>query len=164
MNMKKNLFVFCLFFLITQVYAQNIEKVTIKDVVHFIDTTQQPAIINFWATWCTPCVHELSYFENEIKAVAGNSVKVILISVDYADDYPKTIAKFVQQHGYNATIWWLNETNAADFCPKIDRSWNGNIPATLMVNPITKYRKFYNRQLTAPQVPLAVQEMLNKPH
>ncbi|MFZ5978744.1 MAG: redoxin domain-containing protein [Hydrotalea flava] len=162
--MKKIFFVFYLFLVIRQLHAQNIEKVKINDVVHYIDTTTQPVIINFWATWCTPCIHELNYFENEIKAVAGNRVKIILISVDYADDYPKTIAKFVKQHGYSATIWWLNETNAADFCPKIDRTWNGNIPATLMMNPITKYRQFYNRQLTAPQIPLAVQEMLNGGH
>jgi thiol-disulfide isomerase/thioredoxin len=158
--MKKIILIFILSLFHIMVQAQPIEKVKIKDVLHYIDTTQQPVIINFWATWCTPCVHELSYFEREIKSVAGNKVKIILISVDYADDYPKTIAKFVQQHGYTATIWWLNETNAADFCPKIDRNWNGNIPATLMFNPITKFRKFYNRQLTALQVPMAVEEML----
>jgi thiol-disulfide isomerase/thioredoxin len=159
--MKISMLVIALFFSVCIVQAQNIRKVKIKEVLHYIDTTQKPVVINFWATWCAPCVHELAYFEKEIQKAAGDKVQILLVSVDSADDYPKTIEKFIQEHGYTSTVWWLNETNAADFCPKIDKTWNGNIPATLMYNPSTHYRKFYNRQLTAPQIPEAVEQLLS---
>jgi hypothetical protein len=42
---------------------------------------------------------------------------------------------------------WLDETNADLFCPVVDPSWSGAIPASLFVNNATHYRKFFEDQL-----------------
>ncbi|MDE3144612.1 MAG: TlpA family protein disulfide reductase, partial [Bacteroidota bacterium] len=140
--------------------AQQIKKVKIDDVLKMIDTTASPLVINFWASWCKPCVHEIPWFEKTMEAFKTKGVKLILVSVDYKDDYPKWLTKFVNEQHYQSTIFWLDETDANMFCPKIDRSWEGTIPVTLMVNNKKHYRQFYDQQLPEPRLKLELQKLI----
>lgn len=151
-----------LFFLIMTniISAQQIKKVKIDDVLKMIDTTASPLVINFWASWCKPCVHEIPWFEKTIEPFKTKGVKLILVSVDYKEDYPKRLTKFVNEQNYQSTIFWLDETDANMFCPKIDRSWEGTIPVTLMVNNKKHYRQFYDQQLPEPRLKLELQKLI----
>jgi thiol-disulfide isomerase/thioredoxin len=132
-------------------YKKLVPKVKMDDVVKMIDTSTTPLIVNFWATWCGPCVHELAYFEKRIAELKDKNIKLVLVSLDFKSDYPTTIAKFVKEKGYTCEVMWLNETDANSFCPKIDKRWEGTIPATIMINNAKKYRQFYGYQLTEPK-------------
>ncbi|OIR14352.1 thiol-disulfide oxidoreductase ResA [mine drainage metagenome] len=158
--MKK--IIFFLFFLMTTnfIFSQQIKKVKIDDVLKMIDTTASPLVINFWASWCKPCVHEIPWFEKTMEPFKTKGVKLILVSVDYKEDYPKRLTKFVNEQNYRSTIFWLDETDANMFCPKIDRSWDGTIPVTLMVNNKKHYRQFYNQQLPEPRLKLELQKLI----
>ena len=148
--MKKILFI--LIFLCVQqwVSAQEIKKIKINELSKMIDTSTTPLIISFWASWCAPCIHEIPWFEKNV-AASAKKVKLVLVSIDFADDYPKTITAFAKKNGYRSEILWLNETNADEFCPKIDKSWDGAIPVTLMVNNKKHYRQFFGHQLPEPR-------------
>lgn len=136
--------------------GQAIKKMKMDELLRMIDTIKTPLVVNFWATWCGPCVHEIPWFEKNVKEFAGQKVKLILVSIDYPDEYPKNIAAFAKKNGYSSEIIWLNETDADSFCPKVDKSWQGTIPVTLMVNNKKKYRQFFNQQLPEPRL---VQEL-----
>lgn len=136
--------------------SQDIRKVNIKELVAIIDSSKTPLVINFWASWCGPCVREIPWFEKSVAEFSKDKVKLILVSIDFADDYPATIRNFAKKNGYRSEIIWLNETNADAFCPQIDKSWDGAIPVTLMVNNRKQYRKFFGEQL--PEAKL-VQEL-----
>ncbi len=150
----------CAVALVTMVQAQTIKKVKITDVIKMADTATSPLIINFWASWCKPCVQELPWFEKVVADYQSKGVKLVLVSLDFAEDYPKGIADFAKKKGYKSTIVWLNETDANMFCPKIDKTWEGTIPVTLMVNNAKKYRAFYNQQLPEAQLVKAVKVLV----
>src|SRR5471030_1494136 len=123
--MKKTFYIFCLVFLCGSLMAQPVKKIKMKELLHLIDTSKTPLVINFWATWCGPCIREIPWFEKNIREFAGKKVKLILVSLDFGDEYPKGIAEFAKKNGYQAEIYWLNETNAEEFCPQIDKTWQG---------------------------------------
>jgi len=145
----------CLLFILS-VYlplsAQQIRKVKIGEVEEYIKKTDHPLVISFWATWCAPCVEEIPYLQESVKKAFAKKVELILISLDFASFYPKKVADFISKKKFKARFFWLDETNADEFCPRIDEKWSGSIPATLFINPQTNYRKFFETQLTPEQV------------
>ncbi|MEO8174479.1 MAG: TlpA disulfide reductase family protein [Sediminibacterium sp.] len=150
--MKKILMVLALITMCQLTQAQQIKKMKIDGLLKMIDTSSTPLLVSFWATWCSPCVREIPWFEKNVAAFADKKVKLVLVSIDFPEDYPKNIAAFAKKNGYQSEIIWLNETNADEFCPKIDKSWEGAIPATLMVNNKKNYRQFFGQQLPEPKL------------
>ena len=89
-------------------------------------------VINFWATWCAPCIKELPYFE---KLHTDNpKVKVILVSLDSRKDLEKKLIPFVERKKISAQVVLLSDKDYNAWLDKIDASWSGAIPATLILN------------------------------
>lgn len=158
--MKKLLLIFFIAIFSQTAEAQTIRKVKIYDVLKMMDTATTPLVVNFWASWCKPCIQEIPWFEKSVAALKDKKVKLVLVSLDFPEDYPKAIQDFAKKNGYQSKIVWLDETDADYFCPKIDISWQGAIPATVLVNNKKKFRKFYGQQLPEEKLKLALQEML----
>lgn len=109
------------------------------------DTTY---IVNFWATWCGPCVEELPYFEQLNRNFAGQKVRIVLVSMDFVKDKDKRVVPFVERMNLKNTVWLLNEPDANSWIDRVDPSWTGALPATLILNPAHKKRAFYEKSLT----------------
>ncbi len=143
------------------VSAQGIEKIKITDLESYIAHCDHPLIINFWATFCVPCIKEIPYFESTVRQFKDQKVELLLVSLDLPPYYPTGIADFVQKSGFVSRILWLNETDADYFCPKIDAHWSGGIPCSLFLNNATHYRRFFDRQLTELQVGPEIKKMIS---
>jgi thiol-disulfide isomerase/thioredoxin len=139
--------------------AQAIKKVTAKDVKKIIDTTRGPLIVNFWASWCGPCIREIPYFDSLI-AIKNAPVKLLLVSLDFPADYPVRLTQFVKKQGYKGRVVFLAETNADYFCPVIEKQWDGAIPASIFVDNNKKYYRFFGHQLTRERFALELDKLV----
>lgn len=127
--------------------AQNIPAWKVTNLQNFITNSDSVLVINFWATFCKPCIQEIPYYQTIVDKYKGQKVKLLLVSMDLKDEYPNKIADFAKANNYTNQIVWFNETNADYFCPKVDKSWMGGIPSTLFINPKTGYHKFFEQQM-----------------
>lgn len=139
-----------LFLLSFTAISQPIPKLKMTDVVALFNQPNDTVyVVNFWATFCKPCVGEIPHFISITQKYAAQKVKLLLVSLDLKEDYPQKIRAFAQRFHFNTNIAWLNETNADIFCPMIDPKWSGAIPATIFVNNKKGYKKFYEDELNA---------------
>lgn len=103
------------------------------------DTTY---IINFWATWCKPCVMEMPYFEQiEKDYVEDDSVKVLLVSLDFPENLQDRVVPFMERRDIVSEVWLLDEVDANSWIDKVDTTWSGALPATVIIN--RDYRYFH---------------------
>lgn len=111
------------------------------------DTTY---IINFWATWCAPCIKELPYFQQINDKFAGARVKVILVSLDFERQIESRLIPFIKKNSVTPEVIVLNDPDANNWIDKIDPSWSGALPATLFFNK--NGRKFYEKEFTYDEI------------
>jgi len=102
-------------------------------------------VVNFWATWCAPCVKELPHFEM-LQANYKDSVEVILVSLDFPQQYETKLKPFIQKHNLKSKVVVLDDPDMNSWIPKVDPQWDGAIPVTLIYN--ASKRLFYSRTFT----------------
>jgi thiol-disulfide isomerase/thioredoxin len=115
-------------------------------------------VVNFWATWCKPCVHEMPYFEAENQKFKNQKVKFIFVSTNYARE-AEQVKSFINQKQVQADVLLLNAGNPNNWIDAIDSSWSGAIPATIMYR---KGRKalFYEGEFTQSQLDSVIQKQI----
>lgn len=96
-------------------------------------------VVNFWATWCAPCVKELPFFE----ALDTVRAKVLLVSLDFEDVLTTKVIPFVEKRKLRSEVMLMNEHDPNSFIPRVSRDWTGAIPATLFVNENRGIRYFH---------------------
>lgn len=131
-------------------YAQN--RVTVYKIDQLLkrinnnsDTTY---VVNFWATWCKPCVAELPELEKLHIEKKNNKVKVLLVSMDFKEELDKKLKAFLDKSGYTAEVVLLDEVNGNDFINKVSESWSGAIPATLITRKNKSMFQFVEKKVT----------------
>ncbi|AXE19349.1 TlpA family protein disulfide reductase [Runella rosea] len=137
-----------LFFGHQVIQAQEVSVVKWKEIQDILSQSSDTTyIVNFWATWCKPCVAELPHFEEVQKNYKDRNVKVIMVSMDFAKDLTVRVIPFVSQHQLTGKVWLLNEPDANNWIDKISTEWSGAIPATLIVNNQKKKKVFFEQKL-----------------
>ncbi len=160
-KLRKTLFLFIAVIAVNTAFSQTIPKWKVADLEQYIKTVDKPTVINFWATFCKPCIEEMPYFQEMQKKYKSKGLELILVNLDVSAAYPKLIKAFAVKRKITAPIVFLDETNADLFCPVVDEKWSGAIPATLLLNG-NGYRKFIEDQLSKKQLETEIKAMLSK--
>jgi thiol-disulfide isomerase/thioredoxin len=88
-------------------------------------------ILNFWATWCKPCVQEMPFFEEAATKFSSHKVKIIYVSLNSLKELP-VVEKHIETKSIQNRVFLLNAGNPNDWIDKVDKAWGGSIPATIM--------------------------------
>lgn len=127
--------------------GQTARSVKITDLQKVIAGSDSVLVVNFWATFCKPCIHEIPYFQTITEKFKDQRVKLLLVSLDLPSYFPEKVDSFLVENRYTQEVLWLNETNADYFIPKIDEKWSGSIPSTYFVNKKTGYKKLFEGEM-----------------
>lgn len=117
-------------------------------------------VINFWATWCKPCVAELPYFERIYAEQKGSGVEVILVNIDMPKMWESHLVPFVKRKKLKSKVIILDDPKQNTWIPKVDVNWSGGIPATLIYN--NNKREFYEQSFTYEELSDSLSEFIKK--
>ncbi len=115
-------------------------------------------VINFWATWCAPCVKELPYFEKLNTEYGSKNVEVLLVSLDFPHLYDSKLKPFIKKKNIRSKVIALDDVDMNTWIPKVDEAWSGSLPATIIYK--NKERKFFEQSFTFEELEKEVKQFL----
>lgn len=110
------------------------------------DTTY---LINFWATWCSPCVAELPYIDAMNNQYKDSKFKNILVSLDFEKQIDTRLVSFLNTNKIQSDIVVLLDGKSSRWIDKVDPQWSGAIPITIIYNK--DKRLFFEKQFHSEQ-------------
>ena len=122
----------------------------------FNDTTY---VLNFWATWCKPCIEEIPNFTKVMEEMTGEKVEFIFVSLDFRRTLETGVIPFVKARQMTGNVVMLNDPSANDWIDQVDASWSGSIPATLVYR--NERRVFSEKQLSYDELKSIIHSLNN---
>ena len=114
---------------------ETIEVVDFDGLYSKIDlSVDKTYVLNFWATWCAPCVKELPHFEEVNKELKDKNTEVILVSLDFPSQIESKLKPYLKKNKIKSKVILLDDSKMNTWVPKVSEQWDGGIPATLIVN------------------------------
>lgn len=140
--------------------AQQAEIIKLGQLQELLQAkTEHIKVINFWATWCAPCIKELPLFEK--LGQERSDVKITLVSMDLdLDPNPEKVHKFVARKKLQSQVLILDERDPNSWIDQIDKNWSGALPATIIINGKTGQRKFVEKELHEGDLEKLIAELL----
>ena len=143
--MKALLILFVSVLFLSTSWAQEVEVYDSYDEfeAELIQNSDKTYVVNFWATWCAPCVKELPHFEDLRAAHKNGDVEVVLVSLDFKNQYERRLLPFLKKKEYKSRLIHMTDPKTNEWIDKVDPSWEGTIPATLYISG--KKRRFVEK-------------------
>jgi thiol-disulfide isomerase/thioredoxin len=148
------------------VFSQPVNAVEPKPAIMDFDTFQQYLkhendtvyVINFWATWCAPCVKELPDFERLNQKFGDRNFKMLLVSLDFRKMYETRLIPFIEENKLSAEVILLHDPDANAWIDKVSPDWSGAIPATLIYK--NDFRVFHEGGYTFDELNTIVEPLI----
>jgi len=139
--------------------AQSVEVINVENMESIIhEKTGKTRVINFWATWCKPCIEELPYFEAVNQDPDFDDIEIVLISLDFVEDLNTKVRSYIEKKSITSTVKLLDNVDYNSWIDKVDPSWSGAIPATLVINNTLNKRIFFEKQFEESELESVLSE------
>jgi thiol-disulfide isomerase/thioredoxin len=100
----------------------------------------QAILVNFWATWCAPCVKEIPEIVKLQEKYKERGLRVIVVSLDEPAELESNVRPFVAKRFPGLGSYLCNESDQDKFASVIDQTWNGILPTNFLIDRIGKLR------------------------
>lgn len=154
MYLPKSIWCFCLFLLLMSCQSKKatveppitsvkkIPKVATLSVVNTQTELQQllsaqkgkVTLVNLWATWCKPCVHEMPALEKLHQNYQDKGVKIIALSLDELAKADSLVLPYWKDKGFSMDYYVVGPKDPSTILNKIDPLWLGVIPTSFLFN------------------------------
>lgn len=135
----------------TNTSAQNIPIINRSDLYTLVTKNDDTLrVVNFWATWCGPCVAEMPHFEKLERNKGAQKLQVIFVSLDFPSQLQKRVVPFVKKRKLQSQVMLFDGGDPNEWIDKVEPRWTGSIPATLFL--YKGKRIFYEGPLTEQEL------------
>ncbi len=141
--------------------AQEIRKIDaagLKDLITRDD--DKVHVVNFWATWCSPCVKEIPQFEKAMGEYSNGKVDFLFISLDFPSSVQKSLIPFLEDRKIRPDVVLMTDQDADQWIRMVDKNWQGDLPATLIYRTSDKTRVFHPGPLDYTQLKTMINNLL----
>ena len=116
-------------------------------------------VINFWATWCAPCVEEIPAFEKIQNEYNKDKIRIILVSLDFPTQIETRLIPFLKDHSISSEVIVLDDPDSNRWIDQVSPEWTGSVPATLVYKGTD--REFYERSFTYNELRSIINSKIN---
>ena len=156
-------YIFLIIFIlsIAEVNSQTIQKAGAPEIKAILDNQEDKLfVVNFWATWCGPCVKEIPYFEKVAKEYNEDKVEFLLMSLDFPSELERRLIPFINRNKISLRVILIEELEYDKWMNFVDSSWQGNLPSTLFFNNAKSLRQFVAQPLDEPGLRNIINSMM----
>jgi peroxiredoxin len=91
-------------------------------------------LVDFWATWCSPCVEEFPKMETMYRMYGHRAFELVTVSINYPDEKQAVLAALQRQHATSRNLM-LGSTDLYALLGAYDPEWNAAVPYTMLIKP-----------------------------
>jgi peroxiredoxin len=91
-------------------------------------------LVNFWATWCAPCVQEMPEIQTMLRMYGHRAFEVVTVSINYPDEKAGALAALTKLHATSRNLI-LGSTDIYTLLAAFDPDWNAAVPYTMLIKP-----------------------------
>ncbi len=132
--MKKSLILFFILFLAVsgRAFSQEVKPIaTIEEIKQIKDNNKgKVMLINFWATWCKPCIKEFPELVKLYNSYKNKGFEIVFISVDVPEDVDSKVVPFLKKQDVDFVSYYNKFEKPDELINYIDKNWEGAIPST----------------------------------
>ena len=119
-------------------------------------------LVNFWATWCGPCVAEFPALVQTSRRYKASGLRVISVSADQLKDKNTKVGPFLAKSGADFPAFLEKSADPEDFINAFDPAWQGDLPRTIIYDRTGRQVKTLTGEQTAASFAAAIKPYLQQ--